>query len=75
MMASANPPHIKPYTLIRELSDDLVARTNQEHGLLHFHDLDTGIRSADHKRSIHGEVSVSGEMRFSSQDQCKAPTI
>ena len=59
MMASANPPHIKPFTLIRVNSDDLVARTNQKYGLLHFHDLDTGIRSAVHKRRAHGVIIVS----------------
>lgn len=42
MMASAQKPHIKPYTLIRVYSDDLVARTNQKYGLLHFHDMEIG---------------------------------
>lgn len=56
-MASANPPHIKPYILIRVYLDDLVARANQKYGLLHFHDLDIGICSAVHKRSAHGVSS------------------
>ena len=55
MMARAQPPHIKPYTLIRVYLDDLVARTNQKYGLLHFHDLDMGIRWW----SAHGVSSVS----------------
>lgn len=54
MMASAQLPHIKPYILIREYSDDLVARTNQKYGLLHFHDPDTGISCW----STHGVSNV-----------------
>lgn len=60
MIASANPPHINPYTLIRVYSIDLVARANQEYGLLHSVDLNTiEIRSTVHMRSVHGIISVS----------------
>ena len=54
-MASAQPPHIKPYTLIRVYSADLVTRTDQKYGLSHFHDLETGFSS----RSVHGVGIVS----------------
>ena len=58
MMVSANPLHIKPYTSIRVHQEDFIARTNQKHGLLHFHDLDTWIRSAVQKSSVHDLISV-----------------
>lgn len=59
MMASANPAHIKPCTLVRAYSDDLVARTNQKYGLVHSHDLDFASRLALHKLSVHGVNVVS----------------
>ena len=60
MMASAQPPHIKPYDLIRVYLDEFVARTNQKYGLLHFHDPDFGIRWW----SAHGVSSVSRKCAF-----------
>ena len=70
MTASANPPHIKPYTLIKAYSDHLVARTNQENRLLYSRGPDDKSRSAVRNRNVHGENQCVYEVRISSEGQC-----